>query len=119
MSAYSEQLQSDGRRENVIDLNYAMIELTMNIIGKTVFDVDDFSKKFEKQLPRNAYFPFGAGPRVCIGNHFALMEMQLVLATIAQRVTFQMLPVQQAIPDVQKSVVIRSKEVLTMAVHRR
>jgi cytochrome P450 len=35
--------------------------------------------------PRYAYMPFGAGPRVCIGNHFALTEAQLVLATFAQR----------------------------------
>jgi cytochrome P450 len=38
-----------------------------------------------KRLPRFAYFPFGGGPRQCIGNSFALMEAALVLATIAQR----------------------------------
>ncbi len=39
----------------------------------------------ERRLPRCAYFPFGGGPRVCIGNHFALMEAVLVLASVARR----------------------------------
>jgi cytochrome P450 len=45
-----------------------------------------------KKIPRFAYFPFGFGPRQCIGNSFALMEAQLVLATIAQHFRFPMLP---------------------------
>jgi len=38
-----------------------------------------------KRLPRFAYFPFGGGPRQCIGNTFALMEATLILATIARK----------------------------------
>jgi cytochrome P450 len=39
-----------------------------------------------RALPDFAYFPFGGGPRTCIGNHFALMEATLVLATLLQHV---------------------------------
>ena len=50
------------------------------------FDPNRFQADKVKQLHRSAYIPFGAGPRVCIGSHFALMEGTLVLATIIQNV---------------------------------
>jgi cytochrome P450 len=40
---------------------------------------------------RFSYFPFGAGPRVCIGNHFALLEFPLVLATILRKIDFELI----------------------------
>jgi cytochrome P450 len=40
-------------------------------------------------LPKYAYFPFGGGPRQCIGNYFAMMEVVLLLATIGQRFRFE------------------------------
>ena len=45
-----------------------------------------------KRLPRFAYFPFGGGPRICIGNSFALMEAILVLATIARHFRMELVP---------------------------
>jgi cytochrome P450 len=47
------------------------------------FRPERFTPEFEDSLPRFAYMPFGGGPRVCIGNSFAMMEAQLILATIS------------------------------------
>jgi cytochrome P450 len=49
------------------------------------FRPERFDAAREKEIPRYAYIPFGGGPRVCVGAGFAMMEMQIVLATIAQR----------------------------------
>jgi cytochrome P450 len=46
-----------------------------------------------------AYFPFGGGPRVCIGNTFALLEGPLVLATILQRFRVELMPGPEVVPD--------------------
>jgi cytochrome P450 len=51
-----------------------------------------------KRLPRFAYFPFGGGPRQCIGNSFALMEAALILATIAQNFRLRLVPGQVVAP---------------------
>jgi cytochrome P450 len=49
--------------------------------------------------PRFAYFPFGGGPRICIGNQFALIEATLVLATVARRYAMALVPDHPVVPD--------------------
>ncbi len=72
-----------------------------------VFDPDRFTPEREKQLPRHAYLPFGAGPRICIGNHLALMEGQLLIATLVQRATFALVPGQHIEPDSVHNLALR------------
>ena len=59
------------------------------------FNPDRWADDLAKRLPTFAYFPFGGGPRVCIGKRFALMEMVLLLATIAQKFRLTLMPGQQ------------------------
>lgn len=54
------------------------------------FIPERFATDNESKLTRYAYIPFGAGPRICIGNSFAMMEAQLILATVAQKFTFHL-----------------------------
>ena len=58
------------------------------------FDPDRFAPGREESIPRYGYIPFGGGPRICIGNSFAIMEAQLVLATLAQRISLRLDPSQ-------------------------
>jgi cytochrome P450 len=81
------------------------------------FDPTRFTPEAEQRLPRYAYIPFGGGPRICIGNHFALMESHLVLATLAQRVTFDLIPGQHIEPE--PIVTLRPKGGIKMRVSHR
>jgi cytochrome P450 len=56
----------------------------------SAFEPERFSQEHTAARPRYSYFPFGGGPRVCIGNNFAMMEMQLILATLAQRFSLRL-----------------------------
>jgi cytochrome P450 len=56
------------------------------------FDPERWTADRTERLPKYAYFPFGGGPRQCIGNYFAMMEIVLVLAAIGQRFKFSLVP---------------------------
>ena len=57
-----------------------------------------------KRLPRYAFYPFGGGPRVCIGNTFALMEAAILLATVGQRYRFTL--AEDAVIDVNPQITL-------------
>ena len=62
------------------------------------FDPDRFAPSEMAKRPQYAYFPFGGGPRRCIGFKFALMEGQLILATLAQAFTARLMAGQVVVP---------------------
>jgi cytochrome P450 len=63
------------------------------------FDPERFAPELAATRPRTAYFPFSAGPRICIGNTFALVEAQVVLTRLLQRSEFE-LATDQAVPPI-------------------
>lgn len=71
----------------------------------------------ENRLPAGAYFPFGDGPRRCIGQGFALLESALVLATIAQKYSFKLVPGHPVVPE--PLVTLRAKHGIRMTFHAR
>jgi cytochrome P450 len=81
------------------------------------FDPDRFAPGWEERIPRYAYLPFGAGPRVCIGNGFAMMEARLILAEIAQRCKLSLTSAGEIKPALL--VTLRPASPVRMRVHRR
>jgi cytochrome P450 len=63
-----------------------------NFHDPEAFVPERWENDLARALPRFAYFPFGGGPRVCIGNRFAMMEAKLVLAAALQRFRFESTP---------------------------
>jgi cytochrome P450 len=82
------------------------------------FDPARFDGEAARELPRGAYIPFGAGPRVCIGNSFASMEMALALAMLVQRFTLRPAP-GQAVPEVKMQVTLRPAGGLRLVLEAR
>lgn len=79
------------------------------------FDPERFSPEHSGNRPQYAYFPFGGGPRTCIGNNFALMEAQLVIADIAQKYRLELVPGHVVEPE--PMITLRPRNGILMTLH--
>lgn len=78
------------------------------------FDPERFNAARSAGRPHGVYFPFGAGPRVCIGNTFALLEMALIIPMVLQKYRLDLLPGHPVVP--KTSVTLRPLHGLQMLV---
>jgi cytochrome P450 len=76
------------------------------------FDPDRWTPEATQRLPRFAYFPFGGGPRLCIGASFAIMEANLLLSAIAQRFQLRLAPGHPVAP--QPGITLRPRHGMRM-----
>ena len=81
------------------------------------FDPDRWTPEAEAARPKFAYFPFGGGPRVCIGEEFAWMEGILLLATLGQSWRLRLAPGQ--VVATQPIVTLRPRFGMRMTLERR
>jgi cytochrome P450 len=81
------------------------------------FDPQRFNPQQADERPRFTYLPFGAGPRQCIGNNFALLEAQLIIASLAQQV--RLTPIPGKVVTLNPVVTLRAKNGIWMKVQRR
>lgn len=80
------------------------------------FDPDRFTPARAQGRHRFAYYPFSAGPRVCIGSSFSMMEATLVVATLMQRYRLEPDPTRAV--EIEASLTLRPKHGLWMTLHR-
>lgn len=80
------------------------------------FDMDRWQAEAAER-PRFAYFPFGGGPRICLGHRFAMMEAVLVLATVLQQ--NRLAAACERLPEPYASITLRPRGGVPVTVHRR
>src|SRR5207249_3383435 len=81
------------------------------------FEPDRWTPEAKASRPKFAYFPFGGGPRVCIGEGFAWMEGILLLATLGSMWRMRLVPGHPVAP--YPSITLRPKHGMRMTIERR
>ena len=81
------------------------------------FQPERWTAEFKATLPKFAYFPFGGGNRLCIGESFAWLEAILILATLAQQWQLRLAPEQRV--EMLPQITLRPKQGMTMTLKRR
>jgi cytochrome P450 len=76
------------------------------------FRPDRFVKENEKLRTPFTYFPFGGGPRICIGNHYAMLQILMILSTILRRYDFELVPQQDV--EARAMVILRPRQGIRM-----
>jgi cytochrome P450 len=82
-----------------------------------IFRPERWIEGLADRLPAGAYYPFGDGPRRCIGQGFALLEAAIVIGTLAQRFSFRMVPGHPV--EVEPLVTLRPRHGIRMTLHAR
>ncbi len=81
------------------------------------FEPSRWTKQFEQTLPRFAYFPFGGGPRNCVGQNFAVTEAVLILVEMCRRYAFA--PVDGFKLELWPNITLRPKDGISLSVKRK
>lgn len=101
----------------VMPFNYATHRHPDHWKNPEGFDPDHFSPEQVKARDKLAYFPFGIGERVCIGNNFSLLESVLIAATITQRYRLDLIPGTFITPKVET--LLHPSAPVMVTLHRR
>ncbi|MBX7182141.1 MAG: cytochrome P450 [Bacteroidia bacterium] len=80
------------------------------------YNPERFAPEKVKEMHKFAYFPFGGGPRQCIGNNFALMEMQIIISSMLRK--FEFIPTSSKLPEKEQLVTLRMKDGLEVTVKK-
>ncbi len=91
---FGREAQTDLRLGDYLFPKGAILAISPLAVGRNAKYFDNpleyrperWTRERERELPRGAYVPFAAGPRVCLGKQFAMMEMRIVLGTLIQNV---------------------------------